>query len=323
MKAFHRVSIGKTVIHGNVFLAPMAGVTDKVFRQLCREMGAALSCTEMVSAKGLKYKSPGTEKLLERASVENPACVQLFGSDPVIMAEQMKALECDSIHIFDINMGCPAPKIVKNNEGSALMNDPLLVGRIVGECAKAVSTPVTVKIRKGFDRINAVEIAKICEASGATAITVHGRTRDEFYSGKADIDIIKQVKEAVKIPVIGNGDITDGTSALNMLEYTGCDAVMIGRAAMGNPFIFREINHFLDIDEELPKATDEEKYNMAIRHTEMLIDFKGEYTALREMRSHLGWYIKGTKGAALARTEINKADTKEKLFEILKRVFIQ
>ncbi len=315
------MKIGNIDIKGNVFAAPMAGVTDKVFRGLCREMGAALSYTEMVSAKGLMYNSENTKKLLERGKGEVPYCVQLFGSDPDIMSEAMKRLEDKGVEIFDINMGCPAPKIVKNGEGSALMDKPLLAGKIVESCVKGVKVPVTVKIRKGFGRVNAVEIAEICEKSGAAAVAVHGRTREEFYSGKADWNIIKEVKEAVKIPVIGNGDITDGETAAAVFKETGCDAVMIGRGALGNPFIFREINEYLKTGIKPRQPSYEEMLDTALRHMELLIDYKGEYTAVREMRSHLSWYIKGLKGAASARTEINRAENPAEMKEILKRVF--
>ncbi|MCD8157589.1 MAG: tRNA dihydrouridine synthase DusB [Clostridiales bacterium] len=315
------MKIGNLEINGNVFLAPMAGVTDKVFRQLCREYGADFSYTEMVSGKGLKYNSKNTEFLLERGKGEIPYGVQLFGSDPYILSEMMKRLEDKGVELFDINMGCPAPKIVKNGEGSALMDKPQLVGEIVKKCSDGVKVPVTVKIRKGFSCVNAVEIAKICEESRAAAVAVHGRTRDEFYSGSADLNIIKEVKDAVKIPVIGNGDVTDIKTAEKMFKTTGCDAVMIGRGSLGNPFIFREINSCLKngISPEPPSY--EERLETALRHMYMLIDYKGEHIAVREMRSHLGWYIKGLKGAAAARTEINKAETPERLKEILARLF--
>ncbi|MCD8089468.1 MAG: tRNA dihydrouridine synthase DusB [Clostridiales bacterium] len=315
------MKIGNVTADGNIFLAPMAGVTDKVFRNLCREQGAALSYTEMVSGKGLMYNSKNTESLLERGESEVPYAVQLFGSEPEILSEAMKRLEQQGVEIFDINMGCPAPKIVKNGEGSALMDKPLLVGEIVKKCAEGVKAPVTVKIRKGFHSENAVEIARICEESGAAAIALHGRTRDEFYSGAADWKIIKQVKEAVKIPVIGNGDVTSGERAAAMLNETGCDAVMVGRGAMGNPFVFREINEYLKTGAKHPKPTFEERLNMALKHMELLAEYKGERTAVREMRSHLSWYIKGLKGAASARTEINRAETRSEMRDILKRLF--
>lgn len=313
--------IGALNIEGNVFLAPMAGVTDSVFRLLCREQGADLTYTEMISAKGLIYKSKNTKLLLERAPGETPFCVQLFGSEPEIMAEAAKEL-CDyGVSLIDINMGCPAPKITKNGEGSALMNDPMLAGRIVKACAEAVKIPVTVKIRKGNALVNAVEIAKICEINGAAAVTVHGRTREEYYSGKADWSIIKEVKRAVKIPVIGNGDITDGASAERLLRQTGCDGVMIGRAAMGNPFIFREIKAYLKTGETISPPSPQERMETALRHTRLLIRLKGENKALREMRTHLCHYINGTKGAAAARTEINKTQSLDDIITVLNKVF--
>lgn len=315
------MKIGNIFIEGNIFLAPMAGVTDKVFRLLCREQGADLTYTEMVSAKGLIYGSENTRLLLSRAEDETPFCVQLFGSEPEIMAEAAKRLEGEGVSLIDINMGCPAPKIVKNGEGSALMNKPLLAGKIIKACSEAVKIPVTVKIRKGAATPNAVEIAQICQENGAAAITVHGRTREEYYSGKADLDIIKRVKQTVSIPVIGNGDITDGAAAENMFVKTGCDGVMIGRAAMGNPFIFREIKAYLKTGAPAAAPSAEERFQTALRHTKLLIELKGEYTALREMRTHLCHYIKGAKGAAAARTQINRAESVKDITDILKAVF--
>ncbi len=303
---------------GRVFLAPMAGVTDKVFRAICTQMGADLTYTEMISAKGLLYGSKNTEKLLQ---TDYPCVVQLFGSDPQILSEMMKRLENERVIAFDINMGCPAPKIVKNGEGSALMDKPVLAGKIVEACAKGVQTPVTVKIRKGFSAPNCEEIAYIAQESGAAAVAVHGRMREEFYSGKADIEIISRVRGRLSIPVIASGDITDGKSAKEVFEKTGCAAVMIGRAACGNPFVFREIKCFLKNGTSLPKPANEEKFNTAAEHIKRLVEFKGEYTGIREMRTHLGRYIKGISGVAAARREINKAETAQELMNIIERIF--
>ena len=299
-------------LKNNVFLAPMAGFSDLTFRLLCKEMGAGLVYTEMVSAKGLMYNNDNTKDLLATNSCEWPTAVQIFGSEPKIMSEMAKKLEEEyPFDIIDINMGCPANKIVKNGDGSALMKTPDLIFKIIKAVSHAVSKPVTVKIRKGFDaeNVNAVLVAKIAEEAGASAIAVHGRTRDQFYGGKVDLDIIKEVKESVNIPVIGNGDITCPISAKKMLDYTGVDAIMIGRAACGNPWIFKRITHYLETGEILEEPTTEERIKMILRHTTMLISQKGEYTALREMRKHIGLYIRGFKNATDARLIINKAKT--------------
>ncbi len=313
--------IGNFESKNNVFLAPMAGVTDKVFRQICRKEGAGLCYTEMVSAKGLIYGSENTKKLLAAGEDEDRLAVQLFGSDPDVLSEAMKMLESDRVALFDINMGCPAPKIVRNGEGSALMQNPALIEKIVGACSRAVKTPVTVKIRKGFDRPNAPECAKAAENGGAAAITVHGRMRYEYYGGSCDMDIIKEVKQTVSIPVIGNGDITDGVSAKRMLEYTGCDGIMIGRGAWGNPFIFREITTFLETGGIPPKPTCKERLEAVLAHLNGLVEFKGEYSGVREMRTHSGRYIKGLSGAAAARTLINRTSDKKELENILTEIF--
>lgn len=316
------MQIGNITLENNVFLAPMAGITDKVFRILCKEAGCGLVYSEMVSAKGIFHNNKNTEKLLETDPKERPVAVQLFGSDPYILGDMAKKIEPCDIDIIDINMGCPAPKIVKNNEGSALMKNPLLIGDIVNSVSKATTKPVTIKIRKGFDDtlINAVEIAKIAERNGASAITVHGRTREQYYSGKADWDIIRRIKEAVNIPVIGNGDITDAISAKQMLDFTGCDAIMIGRAAQSNPWIFREVITYLETGVLLPPVSLAEKMDTAKRHLEMLIDFKGEYIAIREMRRHLGTYIKGCKHCAQMRVRINATQTKEEMLSIIDEI---
>ncbi len=297
----------------------MAGVTDLPFRLLCKEQGAGLLCMEMISAKALQYKNKNTKVLLAIHPQEYPVSLQLFGSDPKIISEQAKRIEDLPFQILDINMGCPVPKVVKNGEGSALMKNPKLVFEIVSQLVKAIEKPVTVKIRKGFDddHINAVEIAKIAEEAGASAVAVHGRTREQYYSGTADWSIIRKVKEAVDIPVIGNGDITCAKDVLRMQEETGCDGFMIGRRAKGNPWIFKEILHFFETGEELPRPSLEEVVAMMLRHGQMMIDFKGEYIGVREMRKHVAWYTFGFPGAAKLREKVNHTETYEDLEELL------
>ncbi len=314
------MKIGNLELENNVFLAPMAGVTDLPFRILCKEMGCGLVYSEMVSAKGILYDNKNTTELLDIAVEERPAAVQLFGSDPEILGAMAKKIEHYPIDLIDVNMGCPAPKIVKNGEGSCLMKTPELVGKIVKSLVESQSKPVTIKFRKGFDddHINAVEIAKIAEANGAAAVAVHGRTREQYYSGKADWDIIKQVKDAVSIPVIGNGDVFTPQDAKNLLEYTGCDAIMVGRGAQGNPWIFQRILHYLETGELLPEPTAEERVEKALRHAQMLIDYKGEYIGVREMRKHMAWYMKGMPGAAELRGKLNYAEGMAELEALLK-----
>ena len=318
------MKIGNLELENNVFLAPMAGVTDLPFRILCKEMGCGLVYSEMVSAKGILYDNKNTTELLEIDPKERPVAVQLFGSDPEILGAMAKKIEQYPIDIIDVNMGCPAPKIVKNGEGSCLMKTPELVGKIVKSLVESQSKPVTIKFRKGFDddHINAVEIAKIAEANGASAVAVHGRTREQYYSGKADWDIIKQVKEAVNIPVIGNGDVFTPQDAKNLLEHTGCDAIMVGRGAQGNPWIFKRILHYLQTGELLPEPTAEERVEKALRHAQMLIDYKGEYIGVREMRKHMAWYMKGLPGAAELRGKLNHAENMEQL-EVLLRGYLE
>ena len=312
--------IGDVEIPGKLILAPMAGVTDLPYRQICKEMGADLICTEMVSAKGIYYNSPNTQPLLEINPEERPVSLQLFGADPDIISEMAARIEELPFDILDINMGCPVPKVVNNGEGSALMKDPALAGKIVESLTKAIRKPVTVKIRKGFteESVNAVEMAKRLEAAGAAAIAVHGRTREQYYSGKADWDIIRQVKAAVSIPVIGNGDVTTGEQAIRMREETGCDGVMIGRGAQGNPWIFRELAEYDRTGTIPPRPTQEEIRNMMLRHARMQLEFKGEYLGIREMRKHVAWYVKGMKGAAKFRAQINQVESYEELEELLK-----
>ena len=314
------MKIGNLELENNVFLAPMAGVTDLPFRILCKEMGCGLVYSEMVSAKGILYDNKNTTELLEIDSKERPVAVQLFGSDPEILGAMAKKIEQYPIDIIDVNMGCPAPKIVKNGEGSCLMKTPELVGKIVKSLVESQSKPVTIKFRKGFDddHVNAVEIAKIAEANGASAVAVHGRTREQYYSGKADWDIIKQVKEAVNIPVIGNGDVFTPQDAKNLLEHTGCDAIMVGRGAQGNPWIFKRILHYLQTGELLPEPTAEERVEKALRHAQMLIDYKGEYIGVREMRKHMAWYMKGMPGAAELRGKLNYAENRAELEALLR-----
>ena len=313
------LKIGSVTLPNNLILAPMAGVTDLPFRLLCKEQGAGLLCMEMVSAKAILYKNRNTESLLEIDPRENPVSLQLFGSDPEIISTIAHQIEERPFDILDLNMGCPVPKIVNNGEGSALMKNPKLAGEIIRETVKAIDKPVTVKIRKGFDdeHINAVEMAKIAEDAGAAAVAVHGRTREQFYSGRADWDIIRQVKEAVSIPVIGNGDLLTAEDVIAMEEQTGCDGFMIARGAQGNPWIFRQILHYFETGEHLAKPTLEEVTQMILRHARMMLEFKGEYIGIREIRKHAAWYTAGYPNSARLRVAINNVESFEALEELI------
>lgn len=313
------LKIGSVTLPNNLILAPMAGVTDLPFRLLCKEQGAGLPCMEMVSAKAILYKNRNTESLLEIDPRENPVSLQLFGSDPEIISTIAHQIEERPFDILDLNMGCPVPKIVNNGEGSALMKNPKLAGEIIRETVKAIDKPVTVKIRKGFDdeHINAVEMAKIAEDAGAAAVAVHGRTREQFYSGRADWDIIRQVKEAVSIPVIGNGDLLTAEDVIAMEAQTGCDGFMIARGAQGNPWIFRQILHYFETGEHLAKPTLEEVTQMILRHARMMLEFKGEYIGIREIRKHAAWYTAGYPNSARLRVAINNVESFEALEELL------
>ena len=314
-----KLKIGNVELENNVILAPMAGVTDMPYRILCREQGAGLVCMEMVSAKAILYKNKNTQELLKVDDRERPVSLQLFGSDPDIVADIAASLEDGPYDIFDINMGCPVPKIVKNGEGSALMKNPKLVEEILTKLVKAVKKPVTVKFRKGFDDtcINAVEIAKIAESAGVAAVAVHGRTREQYYSGKADWNIIREVKNAVKIPVIGNGDVFTPQDAKRLVEETGCDGIMVARGAKGNPWIFKQITHYLDTGELLPRPSVEELKAMILRHGQMMLEFKGELAGMREMRKHVAWYTAGYPNSAALRNDINAVATFEELTELI------
>lgn len=306
----------------NIFLAPMAGIADRAFRELCINFGAGYTVTEMVSSKGLTMGDKKSSELLTLGEIENPAGAQIFGDDPQIMAEA--AVKCLDFHpqIIDINMGCPAPKIAMNGGGASLMKNPKLAGEIVKAVSEAVPIPVTVKIRKGWDdeSVTAVELAQIAEQNGASAITVHGRTRMQMYSGKVDYDIIAKVKKAVSIPVIGNGDITDEQSATIMFEKTNCDAIMIGRGALGNPWIFRKINAYLSECRVLPEVGINEKMVVMLKHIQKIIEYKGEYTAMREARHHAAYYTKGIRGGAALRKEISTFEHFEQLEELAYKI---
>ena len=317
-----KLQIGDVQLENNLILAPMAGVTDLPFRLLCKEQGAGLLCMEMVSAKAILYNNKNTEALMAIDDREPPVSLQLFGSDPDVISEMAKRIEERPFSILDINMGCPVPKVTGNGEGSALMKNPKLVEEIITKTARAIRKPVTVKIRKGFDEshVNAVEIAKIAEASGAAAVAVHGRTREQYYSGKADWDIIRQVKEAVKIPVIGNGDVTSPEAARQLMETTGCDGIMIGRGAQGNPWIFRQILHWMETGEEEPKPDLEEVKAMILRHARMLVEYKGAYTGIREMRKHVAWYTAGYPNSAKLRARVNEIESLEALEHLIQGI---
>lgn len=318
-----KLKIGSVVLDNQVILAPMAGVTDLPFRLLCRRQGAGLVCMEMVSAKAIYYHNKNTEELMEIHPQELPASLQLFGSDAKVIADMARQIEDRPFSILDFNMGCPVPKVVNNGEGSALMKNPRLVRDILSALVKAVDKPVTVKIRRGFDdaHCNAVEIAKIAEDCGVAAIAVHGRTREQYYSGRADWESIRQVKQAVKIPVIGNGDVDSPRKAREMLEQTGCDGVMIGRAAQGNPWIFRDTVCYLETG-EVPKPPEpEEKKQTVLEHARLQLQYKGEYTAVREMRKHLAWYTAGMPHSARFRQAINSMETFEELMAGVETIF--
>ena len=313
------LKIGNVELENRYILGPMAGVTDLPFRLLCKEQGAGLLCMEMVSAKAIFYNNKNTESLLTIHPEELPVSLQFFGSDPKIMGEMAKRIEDRPFSILDINMGCPVPKVVKNGEGSALMKEPKLVYDIVSSIVKAIEKPVTVKIRKGFDdeHVNAVEIAKIIEEAGASAVAVHGRTREQYYSGKADWDIIRQVKEAVSVPVIGSGDVTSPQKAEEMVRMTGCDGIMIARGAQGNPWIFSELISYEEMGQVPPRPDKDELRRMLLRHARLQLEYKGEYCGIREMRKHVSWYTKGVANAARLRDQINQVETYGELENLL------
>ena len=314
--------IGDVEIDNPFVLAPMAGVTDLPFRKLCKEQGAGLICMEMVSAKAISFHNKNTEALMEIDKCENPVSMQLFGSEPELMARVAAEIEERPFDILDINMGCPVPKVVNNGEGSALLKNPELIVKIVKSVSSAIKKPLTVKVRIGFENapVDIVDIAKRVEDAGAAAIAVHGRTRQQYYSGTADWDAIRRVKEAVSIPVIGNGDVDSPEKAKALIKETGCDGVMIGRAVRGNPWLFRELNHYFETGEKLPRPSVEEVREMILRHARMQIDLKGEFTGIREMRKHLAWYTAGMRHSAALRRETNLVSSYEELEKLLGRM---
>lgn len=316
------MKIGDVKLQNNIFLAPMAGVTDLPYRVICKEQGCGLVYSEMISAKALLYGDKKTERLLKMSDIERPVAVQIFGSEPETIAFAAAQAEKAGAAIVDINMGCPVPKVAGNGDGCALMLKPTLVGELVRAAVGAVSIPVTVKIRKGWDEdnINAVDIALIAQEGGAAAVAVHGRTRNQMYSGKADWNIIKAVKKELNIPVIGNGDIFKASDAKDMLEYTGCDAVMIARGALGNPWIFAQALEYIQTNEVITLPSLRQRLSMAIRHAQSLVDEKGEYVGIREARSHISWYLKGIKGGARVRDLINHANSLLEVKEILQQL---
>jgi tRNA-dihydrouridine synthase B len=316
------LQIGNVTLENNLILAPMAGVSDLPFRLLCREQGAGLVCMEMVSAKAILYKNRNTEELLTIDPKEHPVSLQLFGSDPDIISEIAKQIEERPFDILDLNMGCPVPKVVNNGDGSALMKNPRLAGEIIEKTVRAIKKPLTVKIRKGFDdaHVNAVELAHIAQESGAAAVAVHGRTREQYYAGHADWDIIRQVKEAVSIPVIGNGDIRTPEDVAAMAEQTGCDGYMIARGAEGNPWIFRQILHYFETGEHLARPDFSEVTEMLLRHAKMQIDCKGDYTGIREIRKHAAWYTAGYRNSSKLRGRINEVENYEQLEALFREV---
>ena len=318
-KILKPLKIGNVTLDNGLVLAPMAGVTDLPYRLICKEQGCGLVYTEMISAKAIFYNNRNTLPLMEIKPEERPVSLQLFGSEPELMGEMAKKIEEQPFDILDVNMGCPVPKVVNNGEGSALMKDPVLVGRIIESIVKSIKKPVTVKFRKGFDMnsVNAVEIAKVAQESGAAAVAVHGRTRSQYYSGTADWDIIRQVKEAVSIPVIGNGDIFHADDASKMVAQTGCDGVMVGRGAEGNPWLFSNILHYEQTGEVKGKPDAEEMCAMIMRHARMQMDFKGEYLGIREMRKHVGWYTSGYPDSSRLRSTVNKIETFEELENLI------
>ena len=320
----NRLKIGNVCLDNPVILAPMAGVSDLPFRLLCKEQGAGMVCTEMISAKAILYGNKNTEELMRIHPKEGPVSLQLFGSDPKIIGEMAKRIEDRPFAVLDLNMGCPVPKVVNNGEGSALMKNPVLAGRIIEAAARSIHKPVTVKIRKGIDEtsINAVEIARIAQESGAAAVAVHARTREQYYSGQADWEIIARVKEAVRIPVLGNGDVTDAETALAMMEQTGCDGVLVGRAARGNPWIFREILAAMKGEAKPQRPDRQALYEMILRHAGLLAEYKGEYTAVREMRKHVAWYSTGLPHAAGLRRKINEMETMQQLTDGMKELLL-